>query len=140
VIVEVEMLQVQRIGGSPGLPKNVRPPDAAGPSSDARTSSTGLKYLRLIGGDGANSPTRRDRIRTLLDAWTIEGVVVEQVLTRHEVVTTAERAPAGLGAVATAMIEGERVRVWVPARLSHQILADAKGKELVVDMTLAKIE
>jgi hypothetical protein len=115
------------------------PPELSGPPKDARTTSSGLKFVVSSPG-GAARPGPDAKLRVLADAWVAQGLTVEKTVRGHAVALTTQAAPAGLGDVLKQLGRGGRARVWVPAAKAREVFPQEKGKALVVDLTLQSID
>ena len=125
--------------GSSAAGSGFAPPDLAGAPRDARTTSTGLKFVVQAPGNGPR-PTSGSRAGVLVDAWASRGLKLEQVVTGHAVTVSIDSAPAGLGDVLTELATKGRARVWVPPSRATQLFPAHKDVPLIVDVTLTAIE
>ena len=84
-------------------------------------------------------PTNQSRLDLNLDGWAFEGLVPKRVMQLPST-TTLERAPKKLAEVLRQMSEGGTARVWLSAKDAKEIAPVAGDRELIVDVTLSKIE
>jgi FKBP-type peptidyl-prolyl cis-trans isomerase len=116
-------------------------PDAAGPPKDAKTSGTGVRYVVLKPGSGTKRPSKDDRVHSTATAWPVQGLVLgKPVLMESPSVVTLPRAPTALRDVLAGMVEGETRRIWLPAEKARGAVPMDRPTEIVLDLTLTKLE
>jgi FKBP-type peptidyl-prolyl cis-trans isomerase len=145
LVIEFELRDISRVtpGEGEGTPTEGRayaPPDAAGPPANAASTRGGLRFLKLVNGEGKRSPAPGERLSVILDGYAIDGLVAKRVTQNLATATTLERAPGTLADVLAQMKSGDTVRVWFPAKLGQQVIPDVGNRELVLDLKLTFTE
>ena len=117
------------------------PADVAAPPADATTTASGLAYKVLRAGTGTEHPKRRSNVEVHYSGWTTEGKMFDSSVLR------GQTAQFGLDGVIRGwteglqlMVEGEKTRFWIPARLAY---GKEKGKPqgmLVFDIELIDVK
>jgi FKBP-type peptidyl-prolyl cis-trans isomerase len=116
------------------------PADVNAPPADAKKTASGLAYKILKEGVGGRHPRATSTVTVNYSGWTTDGKLFDSSVTRG--------APASLPLDSVIpgwieglqlMVEGEKVRFWVPQDLAY------KGKQapygtLVFDIELIKFE
>jgi hypothetical protein len=146
LIIEYEPIKVfhtsvTTVGGSGAAKKDVARfpnPDAAGPPAGALRTVSQVPFVMLEQGNG-HKPANNARVDLNLDGWAFEGLVPKRVMQLPST-TTLERAPKKLAEVLRQMSEGGTARVWLSAKDAKEIAPVAGDRELIVDVTLSKIE
>jgi len=121
-----------------GMPLRA-PADVSHPPSDAERTATGMYYKVLQPGSGKHHPTKADEVTVNYTGWTTDGKMFDSSYTRGEPMTLElDRVIAGWQEGIPLMVEGEKVRFWVPEKLAY------KGKNppygmLVFDIELIRI-
>lgn len=120
--------------------KPTTPPDVAAAPADATTTASGLAYKVLRPGTGTVHPKRNSRVVVHYSGWTTDGKMFDSSILR------GQSASFGLNAVIAGwteglqlMVEGEKTRFWIPAKLAY---ANDKSKPqgmLVFDIELLKV-
>jgi FKBP-type peptidyl-prolyl cis-trans isomerase len=113
-------------------------PDAAGPPAGALRTPSQVPFLMLEPGNGPK-PAKNARLDLNLTGWALEGLIPKQVMQLPSA-TTLDRAPKKLAEVLRLMSEGGTARVWLSAKDAKDIAPVAGDRELIVDVTLSKIE
>jgi peptidylprolyl isomerase len=118
------------------------PTDVAAPSEGAAKTPSGLASKVLRPGDGNTRPHAWDQVTVNYTGWTTDGKMFDTSA------ASSEPPTLGLGKVIAGwteglqlMVEGERRRFWIPAKLAY---GDAPGPGkpagmLVFDIELVKI-
>lgn len=116
------------------------PADVAAPPADAKTTPSGLAYKVLRPGTGTEHPKRRSKVEVHYSGWTVDGRMFDSSVLR------GQTSAFGLDGVITGwteglqlMVEGEKTRFWIPAKLAY---GREKGKPqgmLVFDIELVAI-
>jgi FKBP-type peptidyl-prolyl cis-trans isomerase len=117
------------------------PPDLKAPPADAITTASGLAYKVLRQGTGVRNPTRISRVTVHYSGWTTNGRSFDSTIPR------GVPATFGLGDVIAGwteglqlMVEGERVRFWIPEGLAYKGEGDGPRGMLVFEIDLIRIE
>jgi hypothetical protein len=125
-------------GGAKEVAARFPNPDGAGPPQGALRTASQVPYVMLQQGNG-KKPTNQSRLDLNLDGWALEGLVPKRVM-QIPSATTLDRAPKKLGEVLRQMSEGGTARVWLSPKDAKEIAPVAGDRELIVDVTLSKIE
>lgn len=116
------------------------PADVAAPPADATTTSSGLAYKVLRPGTGTAKPTRRSTVEVHYTGWTTDGKMFDSSIARGETATfPLDGVIRGWTEGLQLMVEGEKTRFWIPAKLAY---GNERGKPqgmLVFDVELVKI-
>ncbi len=116
------------------------PPDVAAPPSDSLKTTSGLSIKTLQKGTGTRHPTTSDRVTVHYTGWTTDGEMFD---------TSTDGSPATFGLTQVIdgwtealqrMVEGEKVRVWIPEELAYAGQSGKPAGMLVFDIELLKIE
>jgi FKBP-type peptidyl-prolyl cis-trans isomerase len=124
----------------PDPPAIPAPPDVAAPPADAVRTSSGLASKVLTPGTGTRHPRPNSSVRVHYTGWTTDGKMFDSSVARGEPISF------GLDAVITGwteglqmMVEGEKRRFWIPAKLAYEGRDGPQGT-LVFDVELIRIE
>ena len=116
------------------------PPDVAAPPADATTTESGLAYRVLRPGSGTRRPTRRDRVAVHYSGWTADGKMFDSSISRGQPsVFPLDGVIRGWIEGLQLMVEGERTRFWIPAKLAYGHDKTKPQGMLVFDVELVKI-
>jgi peptidylprolyl isomerase len=132
VVFDVDLLEV--------VPDpRVAPADVAKVPEDAKRTSSGLAYKVLRVGTGTVHPRKESRVTVHYTGWSTDGKMFDSSVTRGAAATF------GLGDVIQGwtegvqlMVEGEKTRFWIPAKLAYQGRQGPQGL-LVFDIDLLVI-
>ncbi len=141
--------------GAPGKPKGMlvfdiqlvdfktsptaAPADVAKPPSDAECTKSGLCYKILREGTGDHHPTRFNQVTVQYTGWQTDGHMFDSSLVRGEPATfPLDKVIKGWTEGLQLMVEGEKMRLWIPEKLAYQG-REPKGM-LVFDVELLKIQ
>ncbi len=115
------------------------PADVKAPPADAKRTASGLAYQVLRPGTGTHHPTSVDEVTVNYTGWTTDGKMFDSSLTRGAPSTfPLDRVIPGWTEGMQLMVEGEKVRFWIPERLAYQGNSPPFGM-LVFDIELIKI-
>jgi len=115
------------------------PADVAAPPEDATPTKSGLYYQVLRPGTGRRHPKQVDEVTVQYTGWTTDGKMFDSSYTRGEPMTLElDRVIPGWAEGMQLMVEGEKMRFWIPEKLAY------KGKNppygmLVFDIELMRI-
>jgi peptidylprolyl isomerase len=136
-------LELVKIARRPAIPAHV-----AAPPTDAKATSSGLRFRVIASGHGARHPTAQSRVELRYAAFTPDGNLFESSVTGGDS-TTAQlsRLMEGWSEGLQLMVEGERRVLWIPAKLAHGELIPGQPAlpfepprgPLVFDVELLKI-
>jgi len=138
LVFDVELIDIQKAPEPPKVPE-----DVAAIPEDAEVSKSGLASRLLKAGDGENNPSSRSVVTVHYSGWTTDGQLFDSSVMR------GQPATFGLGQVIAGwteglqlMVEGEKRRFWIPAKLAYgeNPGGGRPGGMLVFDVALIKIE
>jgi peptidylprolyl isomerase len=119
----------------------IPPPDVKGPPSDAKRTATGLAYKVLRPGTGTRHPSAYDKVLVHYTGWTTDGKMFDSSVTRGVPTTLSlEDVIKGWTEGMQLMVEGERMRLWIPEDLAYKGQAGQPRGMLVFDVELVKIQ
>jgi peptidylprolyl isomerase len=116
------------------------PPDVAAPPADAAKTASGLASKVLAPGTGLNHPGPTDKVRVHYTGWTTDGKMFDSSISRGKpAVFPLDGVIAGWGEGVQLMVEGEKRRFWIPAKLAYEGKPDRPQGLLVFDVELLDI-
>jgi len=131
LVFDVELLDIVRV---PPVPA-----DVAAPPADAQKSASGLAWKVLKPGTGTKTPKATSTVRVHYTGWTTDGTMFDSSVARGEAYTTRlDQVIPGWTEGVQMMVEGEKRRFWIPARLAYEGMSGPQGT-LVFDIELIKI-
>jgi FKBP-type peptidyl-prolyl cis-trans isomerase len=133
IVYEVELLAIV---APPSAPHDV----AAAPADATRTAS-GLAYKRLANGTGTTHPTEANLVVVNFTAWKPSGELVESsVLRRRPTERPLGAMLPGWTEALKLMVQGEKLRLWVPAELAYRGDPAKPQGPMVFDLELVAIK
>ena len=116
------------------------PPDVQAPPKDAKKTSSGLAYLVVKPGTGTQHPTATSSVTVHYTGWTTDGKMFDSSVARGEPATfPLNRVIAGWTEGVQLMVEGQKMRFWIPENLAYKGQRPPLGM-LVFDVELLKIQ
>jgi FKBP-type peptidyl-prolyl cis-trans isomerase len=116
------------------------PSDVKAPPKDATKTPSGLAYKVVKPGTGKAHPTATSSVTVNYTGWTTDGKMFDSSVTRGQPATfPLNRVIAGWTEGVQLMVEGEKVRFWVPENLAYKGQRPPLGM-LVFDVELIKIQ
>jgi FKBP-type peptidyl-prolyl cis-trans isomerase len=116
------------------------PPDVAAPPADAIRTPSGLASKVLTPGRGTRHPRPNSRVRVHYTGWTTDGKLFDSSVTRGEPASfSLDGVIPGWTEGVQMMVEGEKRRFWIPAKLAYEGGGGPQGI-LVFDIELIRIE
>ena len=118
------------------------PEDVSAPPETSDITGSGLRSRVLQAGTGTTHPTANDRVKVHYSGWTTDGTLFDSSVERGETITFGlKQVIAGWTEGVQLMVEGEKRRFWIPARLAYgeRPPAGAPAGMLVFDVELFKI-
>jgi FKBP-type peptidyl-prolyl cis-trans isomerase len=117
------------------------PPDVAAPPPDSLKTTSGLSIKVLQKGTGTRNPRPTDRVTVHYTGWTTDGKMFDSSVKRGEPSTFAlNQVIDGWTEGLQRMVEGEKVRLWIPEDLAYRGAPGQPAGMLVFDVELIKIE
>lgn len=96
------------------------PDDVSAPPATADLTASGLASRVLQAGTGTTHPTANDRVKVHYSGWTTDGQLFDSSVERGETITFGlKQVIAGWTEGVQLMVEGEKRRFWIPARLAY---------------------
>ena len=119
---------------------NRAPTDVKAAPADAKKTASGLAYKVIKDGVGGRHPKSSSTVTVHYTGWTTDGKMFDSSVTRGEPATfPLENVIPGWTEGLQLMVEGEKMRFWIPERLAYQGKQAPYGA-LVFDVELIKIE
>ena len=116
------------------------PADVKTPPADAIKTKSGIAYQVLQPGTGTRHPKRSDVVTVNYTGWTTDGKMFDSSLTRGTPSSfPLDRVIEGWTEGMELMVEGEKVRFWIPENLAYKGTQPPFGT-LVFDIELIKIQ
>ena len=117
------------------------PPDVAAPPADAVRTPSGLASKVLTPGTGTRHPRPDSRVRVHYTGWTTDGQMFDSSLTSGQPITFGlNEVIRGWTEGVQMMVEGEKRRFWIPAKLAYEGEPSKPQGLLVFDIELIRIE
>lgn len=115
------------------------PPDVAAPPPDSLKTTSGLSIKMLQKGTGTRHPGPDDRVTVHYTGWQTNGTMFDSSVAKGRPATfRVTEVIAGWTEALQRMVEGEKVRVWIPEELAYQ--GGEPSGMLVFDIELIQIE
>ena len=128
-------------GGDGGPPPIPAPADVAAPPADAIRMPSGLAYKVLTVGVGGIHPGTRNKVTVHYTGWTADGKMFQS---SYQDGRPLEFGVTGVIPGWTEMLQlmvvGQKVRVWIPAKLAYEGMPDRPQGMLVFEMELLDIK
>ena len=122
---------------APSIPA---PPDVAAAPADAVRTPTNLASKVLTPGTGTRHPRPNSRVLVHYTGWTTDGKMFDSSVARGEPIAFGlDEVIPGWTEGVQMMVEGEKRRFWIPAKLAYEGRSGPQGT-LVFDIELLKIE
>jgi FKBP-type peptidyl-prolyl cis-trans isomerase len=118
------------------------PEDVAAPPKDAVKSKTGLASKVLTPGKGKVHPGPNDQVRVGYAGWTKDGKMFDASPADKPISFGLGNVIAGWTEGLQLMVEGEKRRLWIPAKLAYgdpPKMPGAPAGDLVFDVELLEI-
>ena len=117
------------------------PADVKAAPADAKKTSSGLAYKVLQPGTGTKHPSGISQVTVHYTGWTTDGKMFDSSVVRGQPATFGlDQVIPGWTEGVQLMVEGEKVRFWIPEKIAYagRGPAEARGM-LVFDIELNKI-
>ncbi len=116
------------------------PADVKTPPADAQRTASGLAYKVLQPGTGTRHPKKTDEVTVSYTGWTTDGKMFDSSVARGKPSSfPLDRVIPGWTEGVQLMVEGEKMRFWIPQSLAYQGNQAPYGM-LVFDVELIKIK
>ncbi len=117
------------------------PADVAAPPADATVTPSGLAYKVLRTGIGAVHPKRTSMVEVQYSGWSIDGKLFDSsVLNGKTAEFRLDGVIRGWTEGLQLMVEGEKTRFWIPAKLAYANDKTRPQGMLVFDIELLDIK
>ena len=128
-------------GMAPGeVPQIPPPPDVAAVPADAVRTGTNLASKVITPGTGTRHPGPGSRVTVHYTGWTTDGRTFDSSVSRGEPSTFGlNQVIDGWTEGVQLMVEGEKRRFWIPARMAYEGAPGKPQGMLVFDIELIKI-
>ena len=124
---------------SSSLPPIPAPPDVAAAPADAQRTGDNLASKVLKAGTGSRHPRANSTVTVQYTGWTTDGKMFDSSVARGEPATfSLDQVIPGWTEGVQMMVEGEKRRFWIPAKLAYEGMSGPQGT-LVFDIELIKI-
>ncbi|HWN40986.1 MAG TPA: FKBP-type peptidyl-prolyl cis-trans isomerase [Thermoanaerobaculia bacterium] len=116
------------------------PPDVAAPPADTQTTASGLASKVIAPGTGDVHPGPEDKVRVHYTGWTTDGKMFDSSVARDKpIVFGLNQVIPGWTEGVQLMVEGEKRRLWIPAKLAYEGKPGRPQGMLVFDVELLDI-
>lgn len=130
-------------GGGPArddVPQIPPPPDVAAPPADAKYTGSNIASKVLTPGKGTRHPRPNSEVTVHYTGWTTDGRTFDSSVSRGEPSTfSLDGVIPGWTEGVQMMVEGEKRRFWIPARLAYEGAPGKPQGMLVFDIELIRI-
>lgn len=137
LVFDVELISFEKAPEPPKVPEDV----AAVPDS-AEIRESGLASRVLKAGESTKNPSASDLVTVHYSGWTTDGQMFDSSIMRGQPASfPLNRVIAGWTEGVQLMVEGEKRRFWIPAKLAYgeKTRGGAPAGMLVFDVELIKI-
>jgi peptidylprolyl isomerase len=116
------------------------PADVAAAPPEAEVTASGLASKVLAAGSGTVLPVATDMVKVHYTGWTRDGKMFDSSVVRgRPIVLPLSKVIAGWTEGLQLMVEGEKRRFWIPAKLAYEANPDRPQGMLVFDIELLDI-
>jgi peptidylprolyl isomerase len=116
------------------------PPDVAAAPADAEVTRSGLASKVLQAGTGTVHPKSTSTVQVHYSGWTTDGQMFDSSVVRGTPTSfPLNGVIAGWTEGLQLMVEGEKRRFWIPAKLAYDNAPGKPAGTLVFDVELIKI-
>ncbi len=113
------------------------PPDVAAPPADATAEPSGLASKVITPGTDSAHPGPTDFVKVHYTGWTTDGKMFDSsVPGKRPLVFSLDKVITGFHLGLQLMSKGETRRLWIPAKLAYEGVADRPQGMLVFDVEL----
>jgi FKBP-type peptidyl-prolyl cis-trans isomerase len=127
-------------GPSSEVPQLPAPPDVAAAPADAARTPTNIASKVIAPGKGTRHPRPNSIVTVHYTGWTTEGRTIDSSIPKGSPLTIGlDEVITGWTEGVQLMVEGEKRRFWIPARLAYEGTPGRPQGMLVFDIELIKI-
>jgi len=137
LVFDIELLNIKEAPKPPAVPE-----DVAAPPEGADKTASGISSRVIDKGTGKDHPNAADNVRVHYSGWTTDGQLFDSSVMRGEpIVFPLNRVIPGWTEGVQLMVEGEKRRLWIPAKLAYgeNPPPGAPAGTLVFDIELLEI-
>ena len=132
LVFDVELISFENIDA---------PADVSAPPSDAKRTPSGLAYKVLKAGTGARHPNETSTVTVHYTGWQTNGKRFDSSIERGQPATfPLDGVIKGWTEGVQLMVEGEKVRFWIPESLAYKGQQGQPAGMLVFDVELLSIK
>ena len=122
------------------VPQIPAPPDVAVAPADAVRTPTNIASKVITPGAGTRHPRPNSKVTVHYTGWTTDGRTFDSSVSRGEPSTFGlDQVITGWTEGVQLMVEGEKRRFWIPARLAYEGAPGKPQGTLVFDIELIRI-
>lgn len=122
------------------VPQIPAPPDVAAAPADAVRTPTNIASKVIAPGKGTRHPRPNSTVTVHYTGWTTDGRTFDSSVSRGEPSTfSLDGVIPGWTEGVQLMVEGEKRRFWIPARLAYEGTPGRPQGMLVFDIELIRI-
>lgn len=122
------------------VPQIPAPPDVAAAPADAVRTPTNIASKVIAPGTGTRHPRPNSQVTVHYTGWTTDGRTFDSSVSRGEPSTFGlDEVIPGWTEGVQLMVEGEKRRFWIPARLAYEGAPGKPQGMLVFDIELIRI-
>ena len=122
------------------LPQIPAPPDVAAAPADAVRTSTNLASKVLQPGTGTRHPRPNSTVTVHYTGWSTDGHMFDSSVAKGQPLTISlDNVIDGWTEGVQMMVEGEKRRFWIPAKLAYEGTPGRPQGMLVFDIELIRI-
>lgn len=117
------------------------PRDLPEPPAGAERAKSGLAWVVLREGTGTRHPKKSNRVTVHYSGWTTDGEMFDSSVKRGKPATfPLNQVIRGWTEGVQLMVEGEKRRFWIPAKMAYKGVRDRPQGTLVFDIELISIK
>ena len=143
LVCVVSLLALTACSGTPpsdAVAQIPPPPDVAAAPADATRTSTNMATKVIAAGTGSRHPRPNSTVTVHYTGWTTGGRTFDSSVARGEPSTfRLDKVISGWTEGLQMMVEGEKRRFWIPARLAYEGVPGRPQGTLVFDIELIRI-
>jgi FKBP-type peptidyl-prolyl cis-trans isomerase len=122
------------------VPQIPAPPDVAAAPADAVRTPSNMASKVITPGKGTRHPRPNSTVTVHYTGWTTDGRTIDSSISRGEPTTfSLDGVIPGWTEGVQLMVEGEKRRFWIPARLAYEGSPGKPQGMLVFDIELIRI-
>lgn len=132
LVFDVELLELQRAPAAP--------PDVAKPPADAKRTKSGIYWKELSPGTGKVHPKKTSTVMVEYSGWTTDGTLFDSSILQGEpTMFQLEGVIEGWTEGLQLMVEGQKMRFWIPQKLAYKGKKGRPKGMLVFDVEMLRV-